>query len=578
MARPAPDPAGAEHGAPSLPREMLGRFLHGLPAVLLLTLLTVVVHATHAFDSFDSWFVRHSVRLLLAAQHSDPAADEVPVRKGDANAIQVIQASTWLRVRALEHDGKDLEQAELDRVGGVRPMDRARLAALINALATALPSPAVGAAPRVVAIDIDVAPLLAGCSAANPQSRAAQTPIHDALNALREKAHVIVIALSRPDLAQRICRNTFMARARCTTTENWSAAGQLHFASPRLFHAHDDYALKYPFDAAAAGDPFPGLGNLIHLRLHDRNDAKHMSALTALCREATAAGGALELLEDRVEQGGLEPGKVEYKWRRLNWKLLDDDRIRSTVLSKDEVQLDRDDRIVALHPLAPGVLDSRVIILGVDGGLRHDRFDAAAATPDPVSGALMHALVALSSDEPVYENESIAFAFDALIGMGFVAAWAILAVLLARVAAASTLTGTVGWLAAAMPILLALGIGWIAMNRLSPLALERWSLWANPAYVLGGLVLHAYLEAWRETWPDVKVHHPHLPDFSFGAGRLSRGRGSFDDALIALFGVVVAITGIVLLFSHGEEHGPWAAAATAALCLLSFHVHRRREA
>ncbi len=582
---------------------MLGRFLHGLPAVLLLTLLTVIVHKFHAFDAFDSWFTRQSVQVLLTARHelSEPV---IPTAGQRDDVIQVVEVGTALRIQALEHDGKNLKQTELDRIGGVRPIDRDKLADLIEALAAALPID--DPKPAVVAIDIDVAPLFdAPCDPLPASVFQPPTPprIAEALNTLREKVHVIVIAMSRPEKSQRRCRNNFMVRVGCTMSSPARVdhpRNGLYFASPRLFHDHYDYALKYPFDALqsphsldklfdwfpwrlnarptpapVADAPFPALGNLINLRLKANPDDREMASLTALCREARRPGPENDLLEDSIDEGRFELDAFEP--RRVNWKLLDGDGIRSTLLSNDEV--DRaDGPIKALVPLASHVLRSRVIILGVDGGSRHDRFDAATVAPDPISGALMHALVAKSSAEPVQENASIAFSIDALVGIAFVTLWAATVVLLARVAQRSRLPSTFGWLAAAMPIVLALGIGWVVTYALSPWLLEHWNLWSNPAYVLGGLVLHAYLEAWRENWPDVKVHHRHLPDFSFGATKLARWRWSSDDAVIATFCGAIAITGIALLFSHREKHGHWAATAAAALFILSFVVHRRRKA
>lgn len=552
------------------------RLGHGLPAVLLLSLLTVVLHHLHLGEVSDGWFMRDAMQTVLGSKYGDDQAELT--MSPPAQAIQVLKASTLLRVLALEHNGGGLTQADLDRVGGVRPIDRDSLAGLLQALASRIGAAPPGVEqPRVVAIDVDIAPIASGASCERTEA------MSSALEALRQHVQVIAIALDRSDERQRTCRNQFMREA-CSvkTRAGESHEYSLHFALPHLFHKTHGYALDFPYGKkdknSSAIAVFPSLGNLLYLAMQGKRSDAENASLAALCTEVSASvPPAHDRLLDRIVDEGSGPVLSAFQMRRINWRQLESDAMRFTYLQAGAAMPGAALLTQAVHELQPQQLAAGAIVLGVDGGSRHDKFDGASGTPDPISGPMMHALVARSSAEEQIENPSWSFAVDAAVGVIFVLLWSSIFAALEGLTRDSGWRRLLSWAIAAVPPLLALGLGWGVMRFVSPSLLEH-DIWANPAYVLGGLVLHAYVEAWHVYAPHEARPRPGF-DFSFGAAGLWRQgwRPSqpWDAWVVNGLCLAVAGAGIGLLLWHGR-HG-WPAAAFSILLIVgSLHYSRRQ--
>src|SRR3954468_18482346 len=89
------------------------------PFVLLLTLITVSLHQTHLLDVTDSFFMRWAVQDYL---FQDASKDGAGKRESAADRIQIIEASPAMRIAELEAEVASASVVE--RVGGVRPLDR----------------------------------------------------------------------------------------------------------------------------------------------------------------------------------------------------------------------------------------------------------------------------------------------------------------------------------------------------------------------------------------------------------------------------------------------------------------------
>ncbi len=567
-----------------------------LPLVVLLSMGTVILHSLHVLDATEGYFMRWAVQVHLMGE---AAADKLQ-RTADASLrVQVIEAGVAMRIKELEY-GDDAPIQQLQRVGGVRPIDREKFARLLAALATRLAddahkahqgagNPAHGPAPpqplpRVVAIDVDIAPLPEDQTPApQPQvaqrTTAANAAMAAALNALRQHAMVIAVVMDRDTPEQRQSRNLFLVnQAGCTRAAVPGGAGQplapaalrqavadppadhpLYLASSRVFHDLQRHHAGYPLSFAYAGvgsaasatelaDParqalqptgshFPSLSNLIHLSTPSvsRKDADR-SALTLLCDQAARA--LVQRLPDALVLEDLASGHRpkscapsstadeahcqvfdpdQYLQRRINWRFQDSDLLGRTEL-ESACQLPGTCSASTQPKLADEHLHAGALIIGVDGGARHDKYEVASVTADAISGATLHALQAVSA-RPGHDLRALsawALGIDILAGAIFLLLWQPVQQQLQR--ARHVPRTLVNLLRVPLPVLLALALGWLAMQQISP-AMLAFNVWVNPAYLLAGMAMHAYIEGWASALQQ-GGHAQHAADFSFGLGPL----------------------------------------------------------
>jgi len=522
---------------------------HALPAVVLLTLLTAIVHWSHALDGVDGWFLRAAVQAYLQRGYDEAQVPPAPAPL--AERFTVLEFSASARVRDLELDAGQLDEADLERVGGVRPIDRAKLAAALGGLAARLAKLEVK--PRVIAIDVDIAPLV-GTDAG------AMAAMKEAIAALRGHAHVVVVALARHEEATRSARNAFMRALACTRAAEAAGPGAkvLAFASPRFFHDRDGYPLKFPFEPARDGAPhaFPSLGNVV-ARLLDKPPAQGQpwpAAVTALC-EGAAAG---PLLEDCIDAGPGRPAGCrpvdpdDYESRRLNWPILDQAQIELTrVGSVAALAGQGASREENLDAIGDHLLSSHALLVGIDGGRRHDKFAGATVDGQPIGGALLHALAAASARPEGLLQERIGVGLLADFGIGtlFAMVWSLVAIVLRSAKRKLKLAQAERLLRLLLPPVIAGALGWAAMATLSPWLLGL-GHWANPVYVLVGLTLHAYLEAAQVPREGACPHAlgPVVPDFLYGV-RAHPAPDERDGRLGPALAAVVAVAGLAAIGS-----------------------------
>lgn len=502
---------------------------HWVTGLALTMAASTLIEESKLFDSFEDAVVRE-----VARQRS--LKDELRVPAPHELQIQQLEISATSRVTELEQ--RSGIEAVVQRLGGVAPIDRGKMAEAIDALAKRLPVPGPTAAVPIVAIDVDLAPLEAGATTL-PQRQA----MLEAIEGLRQRAHVIAVTLPReagPD-GSRDDRNCFMRATSCTRLAGASAEPppdhgrcdplprradepKLHalfFASPRLFQPTGSYPTKYPYKLKTSGDKefrermalppfFPSLGTLIQLQhrhgfshallplgsasdKQDRTLTEARQSLTALCEQAHSAPRDGALLEDRMATPDAEPIARSYDEQRYSWRLLDDPRLQHTTV--DSIASIRD-----AQALGDAALARPVVLLGVDGGASYDKFGIAGLSAQTVSGAGLHALQALSIEwQPSALKQKFAgILVDVGLGIVYSLLWlAFYGPLLKPLRSRMPVIG--GWLIAGVPLGLGVGLAWMCF-KLVAIGMEI-DLWINPIYIVVGLLLGIYVDAWSDSQP-----------------------------------------------------------------------------
>ena len=526
-----------------------GHLIHGLPVLILLVAAALSAHTFHhAFHipSFDDAFARAVVPLR------PPHRDDDAVR--DRPVVQVLEYATRVRIDSLEETAP-LDGETVERTAGIRPLSRTKMAALLSDIADRLDAPGTRK-PRVIAIDVDLAPLERTNRACTEEG-----DVIRALDRLRRHSDVVVIALDRPD-SHRAARNEFMVNAGCTTPylapprAAWTGACTdkttreakpadpkprgLYFASPRWFTQQRAAPLKFLTvnNQISWSSPaqlvdqipkvYPSTGTLAHLLLagsqpvadvQDGAAPAVQARATVLCDQAhddVFRRKSRLIFEDLFsEESGVpvDPAEVASRFdlKGLNWRLLDSTEIERTVVadlpSMAAPPADAASSVAAPQSSPTRVdddrLDADVLIVAVDGGPNNDKFSVPTNPKERVSGAMLQGLQVLSLQHPLREGSWEGAVFDLLVGLAFLLPAALLVAVLEILGrrAPSLANG----LLTVLPIALAAMLTMISL-RVAAAKLND-DIWLNPAYVIAGLVLHAYLER----------AHGHLPEVSWRA-------------------------------------------------------------
>jgi hypothetical protein len=557
-------------------------WLHGLVGFALAMAFSMLIEQSRVLDGFEDAVVREVARQReLSKVIEPPQPHELQ--------IQQLEISARMRVDTLEQR-TDVRQV-VERLGGVAPIQRGKLAALINDLSRELPPAAPASAP-IVAIDIDLAPLEGG--ATSPEER---TAMLDAIQKLRNSAHVIALVLPRAaGDGGREQRNAFMQAAECTRVAGKPASVEnaekgrnaLFFASPRLFHPTGSYPTKYPYkldsddDGAAELPPFyPSLGTLIQLQFKHRfaheptppAEMPHEAArqvlsarqtLTALCEQAHAARPDAELLEDRMATSASEKIAQAYKERRYSWRLLDDPRLQHR-------EIDGGGTGSGMSSLGKDELTRPVLLLGIDGGASYDKFGIAGISPEPVSGATLHALQALSLElQPSLLLEKFAgIGMDILLAVVYSLIWFLIKPRLMSVRETMPVIGS--WLVVGVP----LGIGAALIYACFKVVAIGMGIdfWINPLYIVASLLLGIYVDAWSDsetgTDEERKLRH-RLLGLPAARDALRNGFGQrVDGVRFAASSGYAPVTGMDELRVHAEVTRSRLGAAALADAVLS---------
>lgn len=499
-------------------RESIALIKHGLMILLLLVAATQLVERFHWFTGTDEFFARQ-----VAVKSAPPQLDFV-----EPTQVTILEVSAQARLTDFEETG-ELTAAIADRTRGVRPTRRAQVAKLLSRLAIYLGPPDAGASipnselPSVIGIDVDLAPL------ENDRSDQHEKEMIDALDRLRDLADVVVVSFDRHLPEARTRRNQFMEKAGCrsnlpkvSSVKRDGVAGRrplhdLYFASPVLFTARSEAPLHFPGEAGphtlARNDLpaiFPSIGGLMSLLLHKRDPRPEAEeSLTAFCDQAIAAlsgrPGYPSTLQDSLAKESdsistLKQIREHYQWWRYNWRIMDGPLIdRVSISSIEDLsirpnspnQVNEDQRTEDLTRQTR-LRASSAIIVSIAGSGTNDQYFVPYAYVHRTSGAELHGLEILSRRNKMQEGGLDLFV-DIALGMLFVILSALVIPAIKRITRILPQIGII--VSIFFPLCAGMFLAWLSIH------VARWTLaydnWINPIYVIAGLALHAYLEAWN---------------------------------------------------------------------------------
>jgi hypothetical protein len=490
----------------------------GLMMAFVLTALTLALHhwPPPGLKALDHFFTS----LVVSRLHAGNAEEDRQASQAGASGPQVQLIELGADLRALHMEARTPDAGSVVRLNGIRPLDRAAMARLLRRLADCLapqgaqscPRPVSPTqAPRVLAIDVDLAPL-PGDSPATGEAMVA------ALDALRRHVHVVAIALDRSDEQARGRRNAFMKASRCTLANEPDAADRkgLYFASSRLFLRPQQGPLQYLTEPKSGeGAWFPGLGTLAQMASQPASErpVPAMATLTQYCEQAHDKARHLEedflAGTDTATVWAVKRMEKSYQAAYFNWPLLDGMALHFTPIAwnRDKARAPWADDVIG--QIKQQGLQAPILVLTVESGGSNDKFVTPGATPRPVTGATLHALQILSIDKPLQEANLWGALADLLLGVAMVLlSCTVHALVLHHLAQA--VPGFSKLLAALLALALAWGFSWLGIHLAAHLMLH-YRLWFNPLYVVIGLSIHAYAEGWAgEAGGHGKATHPQL--------------------------------------------------------------------
>lgn len=438
--------------------------VHSLPVVVALALVTLVLEQhLEPFRAFDDGML-----ALVSAQMPVPSVQD------DEAGVTVVMVTRPLFDSAL---GRSL------------PIDKERLAPLLNVLADK--------APSVVGIDVDAVPVTGSPGPGAVQ----QLPLFEPVSAmLRQGTSVVLVSYPRPakQSAQqaRDWRIAWCEQAAGLHPEPGRSKGRLYWASTWLEPEGRALSVvrysgpeQYPRMAAQDGGLLPlGLVMSVAARLAGSHQI-----------QLAAAADYCALKPIPVEQTSAEGGKPPLAF--INFF----DKPLRVVEMTDPVDFARTDQ----------GLEGRAVILGVSSFAGVDEHTTPLGR---LPGAVLHALVAASVGATLRVDHHFAFFADVLFGWLFVlmffCAVRVQSCVVKACPAVPTAAYVLNFGVGLCPLVLTVA----TILCLAPqLAVN--GLWLNPLPLLVGLLVHLYIE----------LSQPH-----HGAGTPSHGGSAGASALVRL--------------------------------------------
>jgi hypothetical protein len=397
---------------------------HSMPALCMLALLSIIVHSYRP----DFGLMHMLAHDVVSAIHAvlgrpPPAADNFQV------AVLIVQSDSQERPLTLE---TTIPRDTLRRLHLEPPIDREKLAGALSRLAADL-KPHCN---DVLAIDADLAPLewpqiseqVKQAPGVGGRAEVEAAQMADAIAVLRDKFKAVVItAWPRDSALGRSTRSDFLQKAKSSTLPMAAGTARcdaccpyapLYAASQRLeLDEHGDASHYFGTTGLKDGDARPGLLSLgVLARLaKDPADPESRRILDSQWNAALEMG-------DLADPQGKKPPSDDFEL--IDWTATSDSRVTQ--------------RLVALDPASPGdepgaaridarqippadPAHSRILILAFEGEAQTD-LHGVAELPFPISGALVHASVAVSDKHEA--DAGRALWADIVAGLMFLGCWA----------------------------------------------------------------------------------------------------------------------------------------------------------
>lgn len=432
--------------------------LEPLRLLLFLACVTLVLEHFHAFKRLDAY------ALTIVGQMSPPPDTQKPGELGDVVAVS---ASTRM--------------FESDVFGFKLPVDRDGLAKMLATLAPPMTnhggSPDTTERPAVIAIDVDITPLLAPPAVAAEAASAASAPpppqIHQAILAALD-AGVDVVASTYPsertdqtkEWRRRLC--DAVTRAAGEAALQHRVFGRLRIATPDLAPSTmhrivvDYQRAPVPLIGAFSMTEAPlGVAAAELKRTRPLKPATHAEPMP--CGEVAVA-----VKHEGVDHHGDNEHFINFFSGRTS---------TMEVHSLEELAMWR--------PL----LNNKVVVLAVKSFTGVDEH----LTPfGAMAGSAVHAAIAQTDYQQAFDtNHLFAFLIDLALGLAFLALSVGLHWIIHRLAHHLGPGSPLLYLTRLLGPLMVFGtVGWFALLMAQRMAYQ--GLWMNPLVLLIGLTLHMY--------------------------------------------------------------------------------------
>ncbi len=434
-------------------QQWLGMVTHAWPAVVLLSLMTTALHGVvHG----DGWLMERMLNNgLLALEHLRGLNHDLPPR------VDLVQLEAELVRNQLELPHLHLERETVERLSGVRPLDREQVASVLKQIGDGL---AHRERLNVLAIDIDITPLVetdpVGSQVAadtevalnpampdGPCETSACKAMLTAISSLRKRTHhLLLVAMARPTETSRRVRDRFLKQL--ADAERGEDLGEVRVVSSLIesrqglvekFHSVAAMGRRYQRPCDPPGVElrlpayFPSLGVVAHeLSGGASNPLAHtMIGPARSTSTATlpvqgippiAVGGLQPLIDDYLDDGTFAACIAERYAPNsyIDWASLKNGRVTLIGLTQAAGTSERTPKI---DTFALQVSQARIMIVAADGGAGVDRHPTPFESGGMLPGALIHAAIA-ASDVLVPARTWASFLADLCAGLLYAGLWA----------------------------------------------------------------------------------------------------------------------------------------------------------
>lgn len=424
-------------------REFFGHLFGHLPAVLFLSSVCLLAHHTAPY----AWIEWVSVKFVATLAHPNENT------LGPGEIIAITATPTFF---SSEFDSR-------------LPLARGKVAEVVSTLAEGCPS--------LIAVDIDIAPT----GDTEPERKAGTALVRTIGRALDDG--IDVVAITYPSLGRKrdhhkldvVCAALAPATRSAESSERrcrkHSPPGRFVLANPMLV-PEGPFHLMYRTSREFQGKHDSRLGSVI-AELRRTSNTTHQ--VPGMCAGVQVDADALE---------AVDAGEVMWHDSEETMRI----RFFGSVPEGAVSTLPPIDSIVHLKQYTSEISD-RAVVFSVESFAGLDKH----LTPvGEMTGALVHAHIANSIDQPMVGSSLVGFAWD--VGIGLIFVTAILFLNAVQKCLVDATRPNLAMLAMLLAPLIVFG-GLLALASWISAALFARGFWLDPLPVMVGLALHLYVEA-----------------------------------------------------------------------------------